>query len=104
MFTSNKYCTFKFCYFLSLISSLCKCYFSLFYRTWDAGCGPAKDVYNIGENPQYRLEIKSQGSAAVWCLLTRHITDIEDFKDNKEYISLLVYDTDGKRVYYPCKY
>lgn len=62
-----------------------------------------KDVYNIGENPQFRLEVKAQGSAAVWCLLSRHITDIEDFKDNKEYIALLVYDTDGKRVYYPRK-
>lgn len=76
----------------------------LLFRTWDAGLGPVKDVYNIGENPQYRLEIKSTGSAAVWCVLSRHITEIEDFKNNREYITLLVYDTDGKRVYYPCKH
>ncbi|CAL8094585.1 unnamed protein product [Orchesella dallaii] len=71
------------------------------HRTWDSGSGPVKDVYNIGENPQYRLEVRSQSSSAVWCVLTRHITELEDFKYNREYITLLVYDTDGKRVYYP---
>jgi len=61
-----------------------------------------KDVYSIGDNPQYSLEVNSSGNATVvWALLTRHITHIEDFKDNKEYITLVVYDNDGKRVYYP---
>ena len=33
-------------------------------------------MYNISDNPQYRLELKNTGSpAAVWILLTRHITD-----------------------------
>lgn len=74
-----------------------------YYSTWSAGVGPAKDVYNISENPQYRLEIKSSSpdGAAVWVLLTRHITEIEDFKENREYITVVVYDTDGKRVFYP---
>ncbi|OXA52212.1 Calpain-7 [Folsomia candida] len=73
------------------------------FITWSAGVGPAKDVYNISENPQYRLEIKSSSpdGAAVWVLLTRHITEIEDFKENREYITVVVYDTDGKRVFYP---
>ena len=71
------------------------------FRTWSAGQGPVKDVYNIGENPQYVLEVNGNGTAVVWVLLTRHITEIEDFKENREYITVLVYDTDGKRVFYP---
>ncbi|KAG6449017.1 hypothetical protein O3G_MSEX005827 [Manduca sexta] len=69
------------------------------HQKWDAGNGPAKDAYNIGENPQFSLHV--QGKGAVWLLLTRHITQIDDFRDNKEYITLLVYKNNGKRVYYP---
>lgn len=68
------------------------------HQKWDAGTGPAKDAYNIGENPQFSLHV--QGKGAVWLLLTRHITQIDDFRDNKEYITLLVYKN-GRRVYYP---
>ncbi|KAG8229479.1 hypothetical protein J437_LFUL010053 [Ladona fulva] len=74
------------------------------HQSWKAGSGPVKDLYNIGENPQFSLEVQmppSCTSAAVWILLTRHITLIEDFKENQEYITVLVYKTDGKRVYYP---
>ena len=74
------------------------------FRSWSAGSGPAKDQYNIGENPQYSLDVTTKGEAAVWVLLTRHITEIADFKENKEFITLLVYkNTDGKKVYYPSK-
>ena len=94
--------------------SLCR-FFDVFYMNWNpdlfkytyavhhlwkAGRGPAKDMYNISANPQYSLEIE-KGSGAIWVLLSRHITEIDDFKDNKEYITLLVYKKDGKRVYYP---
>jgi len=98
--------------------SLCK-YFDVFYMNWDPGLfqftycthrtwshakGPVKDVYSIGENPQYSLEINSGGQeSAVWILLTRHITDIVDFKDNREYITVILYENDGKKVYYPSK-
>ncbi|XP_045448055.1 calpain-7-like [Melitaea cinxia] len=68
------------------------------HQKWDAGNGPVKDAYNIGENPQFTLHV--QGKGAVWLLLTRHITQIDDFRDNKEYITLLVYKN-GRRVYYP---
>ncbi|XP_071515726.1 calpain-7-like [Panulirus ornatus] len=71
------------------------------HETWNAGVGPVRDLYNIGENPQYSLEIQSPGTTAVWILLTRHITEIEDFRNNKEYITLLVYKTGGKKVFYP---
>lgn len=72
------------------------------FRTWNAGIGPAKDAYTVGENPQFSLNV-SQGIGEIWVLLTRHITSIEDFRNNQEYITVLVYKNEGKRVYYPCK-
>lgn len=70
------------------------------HQNWQAGLGPTKDAYNVGDNPQFDLQVpKGQGS--IWILLTRHITTIEDFRENKEYITLLVYQNHGKRVYYP---
>ena len=32
-------------------------------------------MYNIGDNPQYRLEIKNSNPKSVWIVLTRHILD-----------------------------
>ncbi|XP_067938129.1 calpain-7-like isoform X2 [Watersipora subatra] len=74
------------------------------HHTWTSKEGPVKDMYNISDNPQYRLELKNPGSspAAVWILLTRHITDKDDFANNKEFITLFVYKG-GARVYYPSK-
>ncbi|XP_026327354.1 calpain-7-like [Hyposmocoma kahamanoa] len=72
---------------------------SCIHQKWDAGVGPVRDAYNIGENPQFSLHV--QGKGAVWLLLTRHITQIEDFRDNQEYITLVVYKHGGRRVYYP---
>lgn len=69
---------------------------------WHAGTGPVKDLYNIGSNPQFSLNVGSETSGAIWLLLTRHITDIADFRENKEYITLFVYKN-GRKVYYPCK-
>lgn len=71
------------------------------HQMWNAGIGPVKDVYNIGDNPQFLLEVQGNTMGAVWILLTRHITDIADFRENKEYITVLVYRNNGKRVYYP---
>jgi calpain-7 len=73
-------------------------------RSWNAGTGPIKDAYNIGENPQFRMEMKPGATGVVWILLTRHITQIEDFKENREFITVLVYKNDGRRVYYPSTY
>ena len=70
------------------------------HDVWSAGVGPAKDVYNIGQNPQYSLTLDSD-NCSIWILLTRHITDRDDFANNREYIALMVYKTGGKRVYIP---
>ncbi|XP_018570813.1 calpain-7-like [Anoplophora glabripennis] len=70
------------------------------HQSWHAGRGPAKDLYTVASNPQYSLDVGSNTSGAVWLLLTRHITDIDDFRENKEYITLYVYKN-GKKVYYP---
>ncbi|XP_044253389.1 calpain-7-like [Tribolium madens] len=71
------------------------------HQSWNAGTGPVKDLYTIGSNPQFSLDVGASSSGAVWLLLTRHITDIDDFRENQEYITVLVYKNNGKRVYYP---
>ncbi|XP_043248289.1 calpain-7-like [Colletes gigas] len=71
------------------------------HRMWNAGVGPVKDAYNIGDNPQFLLEVQNNNASVIWILLTRHITDIADFRQNQEYITVLVYKNNGKRVYYP---
>lgn len=72
------------------------------HSTWTAAEGPKKDVYNIGDNPQYKLELlNSDSDAVVWIVLTRHITQKDDFAENKEFITVHVYKSDGSRVFYP---
>ncbi|XP_056141890.1 calpain-7 isoform X2 [Lampris incognitus] len=75
---------------------------SCIHSSWDGRQGPVKDAYSLANNPQYRLEVQCPaGGAAVWVLLTRHITDKDDFAQNREFITLVVYKTEGKKVYYP---
>ncbi|XP_077298666.1 calpain-7-like [Arctopsyche grandis] len=69
------------------------------HQLWNADSGPIKDAYNVGDNPQFSLNVQGQGD--VWILLTRHITQIEDFRENNEYITVLVYKNEGRRIYYP---
>ncbi|GIY99462.1 calpain-7 [Caerostris extrusa] len=70
------------------------------HQSWKAGVGPSKDLYNIGENPQFCLDIKST-NCAVWILLTRHIVDRDDFANNREFIAVVVYKNNGRKVYIP---
>lgn len=62
-------------FFRDSLSSLLTKTFTLLYSTWAAKEGPKRDSYNISDNPQFRLEIRANQPAAVWILLTRHITD-----------------------------
>lgn len=71
------------------------------HYSWMAHDGPEKDSYSLGNNPQFSLEVRNQQQSAVWVLLTRHITDKDDFAENKEFITMLVYKNEGKKVYYP---
>lgn len=71
------------------------------HKSWCAGVGPVKDNYNIGDNPQFCLDVHNNKTGAVWILLSRHITEIDDFRENKEYITVLVYKNNGKKVFYP---
>ncbi|CAK9298938.1 unnamed protein product [Gordionus sp. m RMFG-2023] len=69
-----------------------------------------KDTYILAGNPQYKLCIEQHtteegltqiNEGAIWVLLTRHITEKEDFACNKEFITVLVYNTNGEKIYYP---
>eukprot|EP00729_Bicosta_minor_P004617 gene4617-18796_t len=79
--------------------SLFKHQYSTHY-CWKQDAGPVKDLYNMGENPQFMVDIKSTGPTVVWILLSRHIVDIQDFAHNKEYITCHIY-RGGERIHYP---
>ncbi|CAB3367395.1 Hypothetical predicted protein [Cloeon dipterum] len=88
-------------FYLNWNPSLFKYTFCL-HQSWQAGLGPMKDAFNVSENPQFVLDVPAtQNKSNVWVLLTRHITQIEDFRENNEYITIVVYKNNGKRVYYP---
>jgi len=74
-----------------------KCY----HCDWLAKDGPQKETFSLANNPQYRLDVTTKVKTVVWVLLSRHITEKEDFANNREFISLLVYKNDGRKVYYP---
>ena len=60
-----------------------------FHGRWNQG--PKKDLYSLGNNPQYSLSLKATVNTDVWIVLSRHITQKEDFANNKDFITLLVY-------------
>ncbi|VDL63574.1 unnamed protein product [Hymenolepis diminuta] len=77
-------------------------YTTCVHSEWSASEGPKKDVYSFANNPQYTLEVQARSQAPVWVLLTRHITNKNDFAHNNEFIGLVVYkDIPGRKVYHP---
>lgn len=50
------------------------------HDTWPATQGPKNDTFNIGENPQYILELSNaavSNGATIWILISRHVTKQE---------------------------
>ncbi|CAN0358549.1 unnamed protein product, partial [Ectocarpus fasciculatus] len=96
---------------------------------WPVNMGPKNDSFNLGDNPQLSLSVKSGAKSAatgasgsamaaaaggaaaavartksptVWVLLSRHVTKIESDPEDGDFLTMHVYaDTQGKRVYYP---
>ncbi|KAI6239086.1 Calpain, protein [Aphelenchoides fujianensis] len=69
------------------------------HSCWDGRQGPKRDHYTVSDNPQYTLEVNNKlGVSAIWILLTRHIMDKDDFANNKEYITVMVYKG-GRRIH-----
>lgn len=69
------------------------------HSTLDAKQGPVKHAHSLANNPQFKLEVQHpQGGAAVWILLSRHITDKDDFANKGEFITMVVHKTDGKKL------
>lgn len=47
---------------------------------WKKDVGPADDSFNVGENPQYIVNLSKnaiQSQATLWILLSRHVTKQE---------------------------
>ncbi|KAG2220383.1 hypothetical protein INT45_006554 [Circinella minor] len=71
------------------------------HTVWPEHIGPKKDIYNLGYNPQFSLQVAvpDKKPAAVWLLLSKHVMITEE---NTDYITLHVYsNTGGQRIYYP---
>ncbi|CAM9123398.1 unnamed protein product [Ectocarpus sp. 12 AP-2014] len=96
---------------------------------WPVNMGPKNDSFNLGDNPQLSLSVKSSAKSAVsgasgsamaaaaggaaaavartqsptvWVLLSRHVTVIESDPAEGDFLTMHVYaGTQGKRVYYP---
>lgn len=95
-------CRFYDVFYMNWNPKLFKYKFSI-HSKWQATEGPIKDSYNVGDNPQYRLTVHSgDEESIIWILLSRHITERDDFADNKEFITVHVYKSPGSaRIYYP---
>jgi calpain-7 len=55
---------------------------------WPKDVGPTQDTYNIGENPQYTLELSDKAiaqNASIWILLSRHVSKQEQLEGKVSY-------------------
>ncbi|CAG8611819.1 6340_t:CDS:10 [Cetraspora pellucida] len=71
------------------------------HSSWPLDSSVLKDKLNLGNNPQFCLEIKNdtKEDSATRILLSKHIMKTGK---NRDFITLHLYnDSDGKKVYYP---
>ncbi len=50
------------------------------HRAWPKDLGPQDDTFNVGENPQYIMNLSEsaiQKKASIWILVSRHVTKQE---------------------------
>jgi len=77
----------------------------ILHKAWPRNSSPKIDSINVGENPQYELEVSvgnGSGDAIVWVLLSRHITNKAQIlsEETCDLLRLNVYDSQH-RVYHP---
>ncbi|KAL7519759.1 hypothetical protein ACHAWX_004517 [Stephanocyclus meneghinianus] len=74
---------------------------------WSKELGPADDSFNIGENPQYIVNLSKsaiENHATLWILLTRHVTkQKQEGRDVSDCLTLHIHRTTSsrRRVWYP---
>eukprot|EP00804_Cyclotella_cryptica_P011617 CCRYP_017509-RA/>CCRYP_017509-RA protein AED:0.04 eAED:0.04 QI:113/0.83/0.71/1/0.66/0.57/7/1872/973 len=74
---------------------------------WNKELGPADDSFNIGENPQYIVNLSKNAidnHATLWILLTRHVTKQEqEGGEVSNYLTLHIHriTSSKRRVWYP---
>jgi calpain-7 len=81
------------------------------YRTtthgmWPESQGPSNDTFNVGENPQYILQLSDEAVAkkpTVWVLLSRHVNKQEqEGEEVNDYLTIHLVRVNAKeRVWYP---
>ncbi|XP_037044700.1 calpain-7-like [Bradysia coprophila] len=71
------------------------------HEKWSPGNGIVAQT--IGDSPQYSLTVGS-GTGSVWILLTTHVTCSEDICQKREFLRLLVYLNNGRKVIFPRDY
>eukprot|EP00038_Savillea_parva_P018665 m.24906 g.24906 ORF g.24906 m.24906 type:complete len:810 (-) comp4195_c0_seq2:47-2476(-) len=91
-------CKFWECFHMNWNPAMLK-YQDITHRRWEQHKGPVRDRYNMGENPQYTIEVNSKNKCQVWVLLSRHIVDIDDFANNREFITCHIF-RGGSRIHY----
>jgi len=66
---------------------------TIIHGFWPREQGPVQDTYNIGENPQYIVELPDHSidrNPSLWILLSRHVTKEEQLEGKVCFYDLLI--------------